>query len=147
MLRDRQPSVYSHVTEQKHVKRSYDGIVVNGSGVLHCKKGRACGWIISSWRHNSYSREPRAGEHGLQWSVGSRLTGFEKDKKQSRWNTTTHLLGNFRYVNRIVGFPLHASQKSSTPLAAGAQTQQGFIDERTSLDIPTIADPSRTVDD
>ena len=28
----------------------------------------------------SYSREARASEHGLQWSVGSRLIGFEKDK-------------------------------------------------------------------
>ena len=25
----------------------------------------------------SYCREARAGEHGLQWSVGSRLIGFE----------------------------------------------------------------------
>ena len=29
---------------------------------------------------------------------------------------------------------------SSTPLARDAQTQRGFIDERTSPDIPTIAD-------
>ena len=28
----------------------------------------------------SYCREARAGEHGLQWSVGSRLIGFEKDR-------------------------------------------------------------------
>ena len=28
----------------------------------------------------SYCRDPRAGEHGLQWSVGSRLIGSEKDK-------------------------------------------------------------------
>ena len=28
----------------------------------------------------SYCREPRVGEHGLQWSVGSRVNGFEKDK-------------------------------------------------------------------
>ena len=27
----------------------------------------------------SHCREPRAGEHGLQWSVGSGLIGFEKD--------------------------------------------------------------------
>ena len=27
----------------------------------------------------SYCRKARAGEHGLQWSVGSRLIGFEKD--------------------------------------------------------------------
>ena len=28
----------------------------------------------------SYLREARAGEHGLQWSVGSRLIGLEKDR-------------------------------------------------------------------
>ena len=28
----------------------------------------------------SYCREARAGEHGLQWSVGSRLIVFEKDR-------------------------------------------------------------------
>ena len=28
----------------------------------------------------SYCKEPRAGEHGLQWRVGSRSVGFEKDK-------------------------------------------------------------------
>ena len=28
----------------------------------------------------SYCREARAGEHGLQWSVGSRLIGFKKDR-------------------------------------------------------------------
>ena len=27
----------------------------------------------------SYCREARAGEHGMQWSVGSRMIGFEKD--------------------------------------------------------------------
>ena len=36
--------------------------------------------------------------------------------------------------------------KSSTLLAADAQTQQGFIDERASLDIPTVAGPSRPAD-
>ena len=40
MLMDRLPSVYSHVTEQKHVQRSYDGTVVNESDVLHCEKPR-----------------------------------------------------------------------------------------------------------
>ena len=38
----------------------------------------------------------------------------------------------------------YTQTKSSSPLAADAQTQQGVIDERTSLDIPTVADPSRT---
>ena len=40
MLMNRQPSVYSHVTEQKHVKRSDDGIVVNESDVLDCGRLR-----------------------------------------------------------------------------------------------------------
>ena len=31
MPKDQQPSVYSHITEQKHVKRPYDGIVVGGT--------------------------------------------------------------------------------------------------------------------
>ena len=40
MLMDRQPSVYSYVTEQEHVKRSHDGTVVNESDVLHCERPR-----------------------------------------------------------------------------------------------------------
>ena len=40
MLTDRQPSAYSHVTEQKHVKRSYDETVANESDVLHCERPR-----------------------------------------------------------------------------------------------------------
>ena len=40
---------------------------------------------------------------------------------------------------------VHYTQtRSSTPLATDAQTQQGFIDEGASLDVPTFADPSRT---
>ena len=57
MPMDQQPSVYSHISEQKHVVGSYQ-----------------VGDIVS------YCREARAGEHGLQWSVGSRLIGFEKDR-------------------------------------------------------------------
>ena len=41
----------------------------------------------------------------------------------------------------------YAQTKSSTPLAADTQKQQGFIDERTSLDILTAADSSRMVED
>ena len=35
---DQQPSVYSHISEQKHVKRSYDGIVANGSDKPLCER-------------------------------------------------------------------------------------------------------------
>ena len=38
MPMDQQPSVYSHITEQKHVKRSYNGIVANGSDAPHCER-------------------------------------------------------------------------------------------------------------
>ena len=84
MLMDRQPSVYSHVTEQEHVKRSYDRTVVNESDVLHWERPRP--WLDHTKVGDIVSdcREPRAGEHGLQWSVGSRLRGFEKDKKKLR---------------------------------------------------------------
>ena len=58
MLMDQEPSVSSHVTERGHVKRSY-------------------GWDCAEL---SYCSEARAGEYGLQWSVGSRLIGFEKHK-------------------------------------------------------------------
>ena len=39
------------------------------------------------------------------------------------------------HIRRVVSFPLHA------------QTQQGFIVERNSFDIPGIGGPSRTLDD
>ena len=46
----------------------------------------------------------------------------------------------------IIGF--HYTQtKSSSPLAADVQTQQGFIDECASLHNPTVVDRSRTADE
>ena len=39
----------------------------------------------------SYCREARAGEHGLQWSVGSRLIGFEKDRNSSVKRNGAHV--------------------------------------------------------
>ena len=80
MLTDQQPSVYSHVTEQRHMKRSYDGTFVNELDVLLCERPHT---VVGSYQVGdvvSYRREARAGEHGLQWSVGSRLIGFEKDR-------------------------------------------------------------------
>ena len=47
---------------------------------------------------------------------------------------------------RVIGFfSLHANTKFS-PLAADAQTQQGFIDERAQLN-PTVTDPSRNANE
>ena len=40
ILMDQKPSVYSHVTERGHVKRSYAGIVANESDVLLCERPR-----------------------------------------------------------------------------------------------------------
>ena len=108
----------------------------------------------------SYCREPRAGEHGSQRSVGSILISFEKDKNsfgeiqpRTCWVICDSVpvciaIDRLRPCTPAELLAFHYTQtKSSTPLAADAQTQQGFIDERTSLDIPTIADPSRTADD
>ena len=39
----------------------------------------------------SYCREARAGEHGLQWSVGLRLIGFEKDRNSSEKRNRAHV--------------------------------------------------------
>ena len=38
----------------------------------------------------SYCREPRKGETGLQWSVGSRIVGFEYAKGQDENVTATN---------------------------------------------------------
>ena len=91
----------------------------------------------------SYGREARAVEHGLQWSVGSRLIGFEKDRNSHgetqprtcwvacdsvpvgvavdrlRPGTSAELLG-FHYTQT----------KSSSPLAADADPSRTVNDER-----------------
>ena len=44
-------------------------------------EGNTRGWILSNWRHClQFYREPRTGEHGLQWNFGSKLTSVEKDR-------------------------------------------------------------------
>ena len=91
MLTDGRPSAYSHVTEQTHVKRSYDGIVAHESDVLLCERARQWVGSYQVGDNVSYCREPRAGEHGLQWRVGSRLIGFETDKNSLGGYTTTHV--------------------------------------------------------
>ena len=103
----------------------------------------------------SYCREPRAGEHGLQWSVGSGLIGFEKDRNslgetqpRACWVTCDSVpvcvaVDRLRPCTSAELLAFHHTQtKGSSPLAADAQTQQGFIDERAPLN-PTVADSSR----
>ena len=119
-------SAYSHATEQKHVKRLYNGIVVKESVVLLFEKPRL---------------------------------SLENSKCWIQIDTTMHMLGNFRSCARmrchcsltsmyvIRNFLLHASQKFLTFCSGRLDATIVFIDERTSLDMPTIADPSRTADD
>ena len=56
----------------------------------------------------SYCREPRTGEHGLQWSVGSRLIGFEKDRNslgETQPRTSRIIRDSMSmHVSGIVGF-------------------------------------------
>ena len=157
---DRVPSVYSHVTEQKaretfvrwdcgeRVRRAAlrKAVLVVGS----CQVGDMA----------SYCRKPRAGEHGLQWSVGSRLIVFEKDKNgigETQPCTCWVICNSVPVcvaIDRLLPctptelLTFHYTQnKSCTPLAAHTQTPQGFIDERASLDFLTAADSSRIVED
>ena len=108
----------------------------------------------------SYCREARAGERGLQWSVGSRLICFEKDKNslgetqpRSCWVICDSVpvcvaIDRLRPCTPVELLAFHYTQtKSSSPLAADAQTHQGFIDERASRHNPTVAEPSRTADE
>ena len=122
MVMDQQPSVCSHVTERGHVKRSYDGDC--GERVRRAALGKAAP-VAGSYQVGdivSYCREARAGEHGLQWSVGSRLIGFEKDKNSLGETQSRTCWGNLPFCARmrcrrsftsmhasgIIGFSLHA---------------------------------------
>ena len=82
MLVDQQPSVCSHVTERRHVTHSYDGTVVNELDVLFFERPHL-------WLYPTKFRDI-AGEHGLQWSGGSRLISFEKDKTASVKHNHAH---------------------------------------------------------
>ena len=102
-----------------------------------------------------YCTKAPGGEHGLQWSVGSRL----KDR-HSLGETQPHtwwiicdsvpvcvVVDRLRPCTPVELFVFHYTQtKGSSPLATDAQTQQGFIDERALLN-PTAADPSRTANE
>ena len=107
----------------------------------------------------SYCREARAGEHGLQWSVGSRLTGFEKDRDSLRetqprtcWVICDSVpvcvaVDRLRPCTSADLLDFHYTQTiGSSPLATDAQTQQGFIDERAPIN-PTVSDPSRNANE
>ena len=107
----------------------------------------------------SYCREARAGEHGLEWSVGSRLIGFEKDRNslgetqpRTCWVICDSVpvcvaVDRLRPCTPAELLALHYNQtKSSSPLATDDQIQQGFIDERASLTL-TTADPSQAADE
>ena len=65
MAMDQQPSVCIHITEQRHVKRSYDGIVANEADAPLCERPHQ--WLDPTKVVDivSHCREARAGEHGL----------------------------------------------------------------------------------
>ena len=94
MPMDQQLSRYNHITEQRHVTRSYVGTALNKLNIMLCGKAAL---VVGSYQVGdivSSCREARAGEHQLQWSVGSRLIGFEKDRNGLGENATTHVLDN-----------------------------------------------------
>ena len=153
MLTDQRPSGYNHITERQRAKLSYDGTVANELDVLLCERLHLWFWILPS------CREARAGEHGLQWSVGSRLIGFENDRNSlgethpsTCWVLCDSVpvcvaVDRLRPCTSAELFAFHYTQnKISSPLATDAQTQQGFIDERAPIN-PTDANSSRTVYD
>ena len=103
--------------------------------------------------------EARAGEHGLQWSVGSRLIGFEKDRNslgetqpRTCWVICDSVpvcvaVDRLRPCTPAELLAFHYTQtNSSSPLATDTQIQQGFIDERAPLN-PTTVDQSRTANE
>ena len=155
----RRPSAYSHVIEQKLVKHSYDGILADESDVLLCDRPRL--WLD----HTKLVTLFRTAENHEQARTDCKecwiqIDRFEKDKN-CLGETQPHTCWVIcDYVPVCVAIDrllpctsaellaFHFTQnKSSSPLAADAQTQQGFIDERASLDFPTIADPSRIAND
>ena len=135
--------VQSHYRE-KHVKRSYDGIVANGSDAPLCERPHL--WLDPTKVEILFRiAEARAGEHGLQWGVGSRLTGFEKDRNslgetqpRTCWVICDPVpvcvaVDRLRPCTPAELLVLHFTHtKSTSPLVADTQTQQGFIDERAS---------------
>ena len=84
----------------------------------------------------------------MQWSVGLRLIGFEKDKNslgetqpRTCWVICDSVpvcvaIDRLRPCTPAELLAFHHTQtKNPSPLAADAQTQQGFIDERASFGV------------
>ena len=120
--------VQSHY-QQKHAKLSCDATVVNESDAPLCERPHL--WLDPT----------KAGEHGLQWSVGSRLIGFEKDRNslgetQPRtcwviWDSVPVCVAvdRLRPCTPAELLAFHCTQtKSSSLLATETQIQQGFIE-------------------
>ena len=108
--------------------------------------------IIADTRH-----EARAGEHGLQWSVDSRLIEKDRNSLGERQPRTCWVICNSVPVCVAVDrlrpctpaelLAFHYTQtKSSAPLATDTQIQQGFIVERAPLNLTTV-DQARTADE
>ena len=107
----------------------------------------------------SYCREARAGEHGLQWSVGSRLIDIENDRNSlgETQPRTCWILCDFVPVCVAVDrlrpctpaelLAVHCRQiEGSSPLVTDIKVQQVFIDEHAPLNRTTV-DQSRTADE
>ena len=88
----------------------------------------------------SYCREARAGEHGLQWSVGFRLIGFDKDRNslgetqpRTCWVICDSVsvcvaVDRLRPCTPAELLAFHYTQtKSSSPLATDAQTTRQLL--------------------
>ena len=148
---------YSHVTEQKHAGLSYVGTEVNGSDAPLCEGSHL--WLDSTKLEMSSRFAEKHAQANTEWNAPlvPDLIGFEKDKNslgetQSRtcWVICDSLpvcvaVDRLRPCTPAELLAFHYMQtKSSSPLAADAQVQQGFIDERAPLN-STTADPSRTV--
>ena len=69
MSKDQEPAVYSHVTEQRHVKRSYDGTLASDLDVVLCE--RPLLWLdpTKSEKLSRIAEKHVQVKHGMQWSV------------------------------------------------------------------------------
>ena len=143
MPMDQQHSVCSQITVPKHVKHVYNG---TGEGVRRAALRKAA-LVVGSYQVGdivSYCREPRAGEHELQWSAGSRLTSVKYNHAHAGQSVIPYPSVLLLIVS-VHAF--HCTQtKSTSPLATNVQTQQGFVDERASLN-PTVTGPTQNVDE
>ena len=80
----------------------------------------------------SYCREARAGEHGLQWSVGSRLIGFEKDRNslgETQPRTCWTICDSFLFVLPLIVYDKQheRSLKQARTARNGVETVQDYL--------------------